>query len=73
MRKFGEIENVEVGEHPAYENSKKTISFDGELYENSTKTIFFDGERYVPFLSFKPFKGALSGLTNILTTENPLK
>ena len=59
MRKFGEIENVEVGEHPAYENSKKTISFDGELY--------------VPFLSFKPFKGALSGLTNILTTENPLK
>ena len=35
MRKFGEIENVEVGEHPAYENSKKTISFDGKLYGNS--------------------------------------
>ena len=41
IQKFWEVQNVEVDEHPVYENFKQTISF--------------DGERYVTALPFKPF------------------
>ena len=47
IQKFWEVENVGVDKHPAYENFKQTISF--------------DGKRYVTALRFKPFHKLLPG------------